>query len=101
MALDEKDLEKVARLAHLNLTPSKKATLLTQLNGILDQVATINCLDLDAVSPMTSVVEQGQFLREDCPTVSLTTADLEQNAPVFEDGAFRVPKITASTDTTP
>ena len=92
MSLTEADLEKTATLAHLELDSDHKQTYLTQLNDILDQVATINAMDLDQVEPMTTVVQQAHYQRNDDPK---KPADLllEKNAPEWESGAFRVPKI--------
>ena len=92
MTLEMTDLEKTATLAHLKLDPKKKELLLTALNNILDQVKTINALDLATVEPMTTVLEQDQYQREDTPK---TPDDLllEKNAPDWEQGAFKVPQI--------
>ena len=92
MSLTEADLEKTATLAHLELDSDHKQTYLTQLNDILDQVATINAMDLADVKPMTTVVEQAHYQRDD---IAKKPDDLllEKNAPEWESGAFRVPKI--------
>ncbi len=92
MSLTEADLEKTATLAHLELDSDHKQTYLTQLNDILDQVATINAMDLVDVKPMTTVVEQAHYQRDD---IAKKPDDLllEKNAPEWESGAFRVPKI--------
>ena len=49
-------------------------------------------MDLDQVEPMTTVVQQAHYKRNDDPK---KPADLllEKNAPEWESGAFRVPKI--------
>ena len=95
MALNKDDLKKTARLAHLSLNPEKSEQYLHELNSILDQVATINALDLKDVSPLTTVLEQEQFCRNDSP-VSPGDLLLEENAPQWENNAFRVPKISGS-----
>ena len=92
MSLSEADLEKVASLAHLKLDSAHKGLYVSQLNSILDQVDTLNTLDLTNVSEMTTVVEQDHFQRED---IAKKPGDLllETNAPAWESGGFRVPKI--------
>ena len=92
MSLSMDDLEKTAQLAHLVLDDQHKQHYLTQLNDILDQVETLNQLDLDAVEPMTTVIEQDHYVRDDNP-VKPDDLFLDKNAPYWEDNAFRVPKI--------
>ena len=92
MSLSQEELDRAITLSHLNVSNEKKSLFLGQLNDILDQVETINALDLEKVEPMSSVVEQTQFKREDTP-VDPGDLLLEDNAPVWEDNAFRVPKI--------
>ena len=92
MTLSMKDLEKTVQLAHITIKEEKKEAYLSQLNDILDQVKTIDALDLDNIEPTSTVVEQDQYKRED---VAVTPADLllEKNAPHWEQNAFRVPRI--------
>ena len=92
MSLSEADLEQVTSLAHLELDSDLKVLYVSQLNLILDQVDTLNSLDLTNVSEMTTVVEQDHFQRED---IAKKPGDLllETNAPAWEFGGFRVPKI--------
>ncbi len=95
MSFTQEDLEKTARLAHLKLKPEQQDRYVAELNDILDQVKTINALNLQGVEPMTGVVEQDQYVRDD---VAVVPEDLllEQNAPKFENGAFSVPPILRS-----
>ncbi len=92
MALTQDELNRAITLSHLIISDEKKDVFLCQLNDVLGQVDTLNALDLDNVAPMSSVVEQTQFKRED---VAVKPGDLllEKNAPLWEDNAFRVPKI--------
>jgi aspartyl-tRNA(Asn)/glutamyl-tRNA(Gln) amidotransferase subunit C len=92
MSLSQDELDRAINLSHLTVSNEKKELFLGQLNDILDQVDTLNALDLDNVEPMSSVVEQTQFKREDVP-VKPGDLLLEENAPVWEGNAFRVPKI--------
>ena len=92
MTLEMADLEKTATLAHLKLDPEKKESLLIAMNNILDQVKTINALDLSTVKPMATVIEQDQYQRKDIPKTPDNLL-LEKNAPEWEQGAFKVPQI--------
>ena len=92
MSLSMDDLEKTAQLAHLVLGSDHKQQVLSQLNDILTQVDTLNQLDLETVEPMTTVINQDQFVRED-EAVKPDNLLLEQNAPHWQNHAFCVPKI--------
>ncbi len=92
MTLTKKDLEKTAKLAHLELKEDNKQAYLDKMNSILDQVKTIDALPLDNVEPLTTVLEQDQFKRADTP-VKPADLLLEKNAPSWEEGAFKVPRI--------
>ena len=95
MTLSSDDLDKTVRLAHITILPEKKKMYLAQMNAILDQVQTIDALDLDGVEPMDSVLDQEQYQRDDVE-VSPDDLLLEKNAPVWESDAFRVPRILSS-----
>ena len=92
MSFTEDDLLKTARLAHIKVTPEQQKQYMKELTDILDQVKTINALDLEGVEPMTSVVVQDQYVRED---IAVQPGDLllEKNAPKWEGDAFCVPPI--------
>ena len=92
MTVSMNDLEKTASLAHLNLTEHNKEAYLTQFNDILNQVDTLNQLDLDNITPLTTVIEQTHYQRDDTP-VKPPDLLLEQNAPQWQENAFRVPRI--------
>ena len=51
------DVERVAELAHLELTPEETPRMLNDLNAILDQVAELNELDTSGVMPLAQVSE--------------------------------------------
>ena len=49
------EVERVAELAHLELTPEETGHMLTDLNAILDYVAELNELDTAGVAPLAQV----------------------------------------------
>ena len=51
------EVERVAGLAHLELTPEEAGTMLHDLNAILDHVAELNRLDTKGVVPLAQVSE--------------------------------------------
>lgn len=94
MAIDEKTVRKVARLARLALPEERVAPMAQELNGILAWIEQLNEVDVDGVAPMTSAVEGAKLpMREDVVTEGGDPARVLKNAPKAEDGFFVVPKV--------
>lgn len=91
--IGESDVERVAKLAHLNLTEEEKQLVTQQLNDILTVAATIQELDTEGVPPMTHAVPLQNVLRPDENRPSLSQENVLQNAPQVQNGHFRVPRI--------
>ena len=75
------DVERVAELAHLELTPDETHSMLHDLNAILDYVAQLNELDTDSVAPLAQVSELEDAggagaLRDDAVRPSLDRAEV-------------------------
>ena len=94
MSLELSELERVIRLAHLEIDEDRKIAYLAQIQKKLDYMEQLNKLDLSSVKPSAHAHVQETVLRED---VVVPQGDLllEMNAPVWEEGAFRVPRILA------
>ena len=87
------DVQHVARLARLDLTPDELATYTGQLDSMLDHFKDIDALDLAEVEPMTQPYALVNVLRDDVPGPTLDRAEVLACAPSAEDGRFRVPPI--------
>jgi len=87
------DVQHVARLARLQLTPDELATYTGQLDSMLGHFADIDTLDLVAVEPMTQPYALTNVLRDDVPGPTLDRDEVLACAPAAEDGRFRVPPI--------
>lgn len=92
------DVERVAELAHLELTPQESGRMLQDLNAILDYVAELNELDTTGVAPLAQVGELGDLagsaaLRPDEVVASLSHAAVMQQAPETNGAFFKVPKV--------
>jgi len=84
---------KVARLARLDVSDDEIARMTGQLAGMLEHFADIDALDLSEVEPMTQPYPLRNVFREDVVAPSLDRDEVLANAPVAEDGRFRVPPI--------
>ena len=91
--IDQKQLEKVARLARLALSPEQLENQAAQFERLLDFVATIQDVDLGDVEPMAHPLETGQRLREDRVTETDQSAAFQSQAPDVVEGLYRVPKV--------
>jgi aspartyl-tRNA(Asn)/glutamyl-tRNA(Gln) amidotransferase subunit C len=86
-------VSKVARLARLSLTDAELDRATHQLADMLDHFADIDALDLDGVEPMTQPTPLANVMRDDVEQPSLDRDEVLAEAPVVEDGRFRVPPI--------
>ena len=88
-----KDVEHVAKLARLELTEEEKEKFTKQLGAILEYAQQMNEIDTIGVEPMAHAIPVVNVMREDVPEYRQTKEELMANAPVKENGFFRVPKI--------
>lgn len=93
MSLSIQDVEKVARLARLEVTEEEKATYAKQLGAILEYAEKLNSLDVAGVEPTAHVLPIQNVLRVDALAASLPREQALANAPDPAKGCFRVPKI--------
>jgi aspartyl-tRNA(Asn)/glutamyl-tRNA(Gln) amidotransferase subunit C len=89
----EIDIEHVARLARLDLTPDEKERLHDQLGQILEHAATVGEVAADDVPPTASAIPRANVFREDEPEPSLPVDEALRNAPDREGDRFKVPRI--------
>jgi aspartyl-tRNA(Asn)/glutamyl-tRNA(Gln) amidotransferase subunit C len=89
------DVERIAALAHLELTDEEKALFRRQLTDILGYAEQIQALDTTDVPGTAHVHARGGVERDDEPAPSLRVDDVIANAPdpAEEAGLFRVPRV--------
>lgn len=88
-----KDVEHVAKLARLELTEEEKVKFSKQLGDILTYAEQMNEIDTTGIEPMSHAIPVVNVFREDKVECELTREELMMNAPMEENGFFRVPKI--------
>jgi aspartyl-tRNA(Asn)/glutamyl-tRNA(Gln) amidotransferase subunit C len=93
MTLTLEQVEHIASLARLDLTPEEKARYTQQLSALLDHFQQLQTLDTTNIPPTASVLPGTGRLRADQPRPGLSTADLLRNAPDVEADQFRVPPV--------
>jgi aspartyl-tRNA(Asn)/glutamyl-tRNA(Gln) amidotransferase subunit C len=87
------DIDKVARLARLELSEEDKETFGTQLEQVLTYMEQLNRLDTAGVEPTSHAIPLYNVFREDETRPSVPREEVLGIGPDQEDGHFRVPRI--------
>ncbi len=87
------DIEKVARLARLELSKQEKEVLGNQLEQVLSYMEQLNRLETTGIEATSHAIPVYNAFREDETRPSLPKEEVLGIAPDQEDGHFKVPKI--------
>jgi aspartyl-tRNA(Asn)/glutamyl-tRNA(Gln) amidotransferase subunit C len=97
MPITEADIEKIALLAHLEITAEERRAFTPQIAEIVTYVEQLNELDTSAVEPstggLTNEGERTDSSRDDAARASLGQKLALDQAPDPASGHFRVPKV--------
>ena len=97
MPINESDIEKIAQLAHLEITGDELKVFAPQIAEIVTYVDQLNAVDTSSVEPslggLTSEGEQTDSARDDEVMLSLGQKVALAEAPDPAQGYFRVPKV--------
>lgn len=87
------EVERVARLARLDLSVEEKERMRSQLDAILGYVEQLQRVDTTGVEPTAHVLPLANVMREDEIRPSYPVEAMLANAPDPDGESFRVPKI--------
>jgi aspartyl-tRNA(Asn)/glutamyl-tRNA(Gln) amidotransferase subunit C len=93
MKLRKEQVEHVAMLARLALTPEELEMFSTQLSDILEYMDKLNQLDTKEVAPLFHAIGIENVLREDETRPSLAREEALSNSPERGRDSFKVPKV--------
>jgi aspartyl-tRNA(Asn)/glutamyl-tRNA(Gln) amidotransferase subunit C len=97
MPITESDVEKVAQLAHMEITPEELKVFAPQMAEIVSYVEQLNEVATSNVAPalggLTPEGEATDSSREDVVSPSLGQKTALAEAPDAASGYFRVPKV--------
>ncbi len=97
MPITEADIEKIAQLAHLEITEHERKTFAPQISEIVSYVEQLNEIDTNNVAPalggLTPAGEATCSDRDDAVEPSLGQSVALDQAPDAAAGHFRVPKV--------
>ena len=91
--LSLQDVQRIARLARLELSAAETEAMREQMNAILAMVDQMSAVDTQGVEPMSHPQDVTQRLRDDVVTEPDRRDDFLALAPQAEDGLYLVPKV--------
>lgn len=97
MSLSPDDINRLARLARLGLSPEERERLRGQLNDFFGIVETMRSVDTQGVVPLAHPVDvMGEValrLRDDLVSEPNQREANQRSAPAVQDGLFLVPRV--------
>lgn len=93
MPLSTQEVEHIAHLARLELSPAEIEHYREQLSAILEHVARLQELETASIHPMASVFSADAPLRADEARPSLPTDTLLRTAAATDQAQFKIPPV--------
>lgn len=93
MALTDKDVQHIAKLARIRLTADEVPHYANEINGILKWIEQLSEVNTDGVEPLLSVSAQKLPWRADVVNDGNQQEAVLKNAPNQSYGCFAVPKV--------
>jgi aspartyl-tRNA(Asn)/glutamyl-tRNA(Gln) amidotransferase subunit C len=87
------DIDYVAQLARLALTPEEKQRFAQQLADVLAYIEQLKEVDVSGVEPTAHAFEVVNVWQDDVPGAAFPLEKALQNAPAVRDGMIVVPKV--------
>ncbi len=92
--IDPQDIQSIADLARLKLSPSELEQFTQEISRITDYISELSSIELNQKDVRDHVLPFEQnFLRDDHVCQSLPQASLFKGAPSHEAGYIKVPKM--------
>lgn len=93
MAITIKDVEHVAKLAHLEFGEDEMAGFTEKLSSVLGYIEKLREVDVEGVEPTNHAIDIKNVFREDVAAPSMERDKILQNAPAKRSGCFEVPRV--------
>jgi aspartyl-tRNA(Asn)/glutamyl-tRNA(Gln) amidotransferase subunit C len=90
MAITREEVQHVAMLFRMSMSEEDIAKFQQQLSQIIDYFQILQQIDTEGVPPTSQPISLENVMRADEPRPSYPTEDILANAPLSEDGFFRV-----------
>ncbi len=93
MKINEQDIKTVASLSRLRIREEEEHEVIAQLDKFLTYVENLQAIDTTNIEPTTYALPMQNVFREDKVKPSLDRELALSNAPLKEDGYFKVPRV--------
>ena len=93
MSLSLNDVQRIALLARIAISPSEAQEALGQLNDIFALIEQLQVANTDGIEPMSHAQDVSQRLREDTVTEPDRHASFQEVAPQTQGDLYLVPKV--------
>jgi aspartyl-tRNA(Asn)/glutamyl-tRNA(Gln) amidotransferase subunit C len=91
--ITDKDVEKIADLAKLELSTEESQSFTQALQTRLEQLEVLKAVDTSGVEPLVYVLPSKNVFREDQVGKCFAKEEALANTSEVEDGCFKVPRI--------
>jgi aspartyl-tRNA(Asn)/glutamyl-tRNA(Gln) amidotransferase subunit C len=93
MSLSAQDIERIAHLARIRVTPDEVVQVQSKLEGIFKLIDDMQAVNTKGVEPMSHGLDMVLRLRDDVVTAPNERDKFQVSAPQAADGYFLVPKV--------
>jgi aspartyl-tRNA(Asn)/glutamyl-tRNA(Gln) amidotransferase subunit C len=93
MALENADIDKIAILARLQVTPSETSDYANSISSILSLIDQMQQVSTKGIEPLSNPHDASQRLRKDEVTCDNQREAFIALAPAAQDGLYLVPKV--------
>ncbi|WP_443637557.1 Asp-tRNA(Asn)/Glu-tRNA(Gln) amidotransferase subunit GatC [Candidatus Njordibacter sp. Uisw_058] len=93
MALENADIDKIAILARLQVTPSETSDYANSISSILSLIDEMQQVSTEGIEPLSNPHDASQRLRKDEVTCDNQREAFIALAPAAQDGLYLVPKV--------
>jgi aspartyl-tRNA(Asn)/glutamyl-tRNA(Gln) amidotransferase subunit C len=93
MALSSEDVQRVAHLARIEVTPGEAAEVREKLDRIFDLIGEMRAVDTTGIVPMSHAQDVTAPLREDIVSETDRRETYQSVAPAVANGLYLVPKV--------
>ena len=93
MSLSPQDIERIAHLARIRVTPDDVLDVQAKLDGIFKLIDEMQSVNTQGIEPMSHGLDMVLRLRDDAVTETNHREKYQKNAPQAAEGYFLVPKV--------